>query len=337
MPSGVAVVDVVGWTWCGAALLSEGQVVESAVPPNLETSEIVERLERLVSGIPSSEAETLSIQHGVGIERVPCPPFEIGIEVPETWAKMRDAAAIQLTDNSLLASALEPDRSLEHRLAAYDEIHESLEILKHRLVEWIGYLLPALDVQMDRNRIISAVQVEGNLASIATSLDLQPKDVPDKNLVIESVKSLSTMIGQMEMTSGAILDEVRSLAKERAPSLSNVIGPVLSARLIVAAHGLDRLSRLSSGAIQMLGAERSFFLALEHGRPTPKHGSILFSHPWVHASPKGVRGRVARMLSGRLSIAARLDAFGGTPWGEDEVTMISSKVDAIRAAGGHSQ
>ena len=68
MPSGVAVVDVVGWTWCGAALLSEGQVVESAVPPNLETSEIVERLERLVSGIPSSEAETLSIQHGVGIE-----------------------------------------------------------------------------------------------------------------------------------------------------------------------------------------------------------------------------------------------------------------------------
>ena len=337
MPSSAAVVVVVGWTWCGAALLSEGQVVECAVPTNLEPSEVIDRLERLVSGIPPVEADTLATQHGVGIERVPQPPFEIGIEVPVTWAKMRDAAAIKLADYSLRASALEPDRSLEHRLAAHDEIHESLEVLKHRLVEWIGSLLPALDVQMDRNRLISAVQREDNLASLATSLDLELEDVPSNEIDIDAVKSLSAMIGQMEMTSGAILDEVRSLAKERAPSLSNVIGPVLSARLIVAAHGLDRLSRLSSGAIQMLGAERSFFLALEHGRPTPKHGSILFSHPWVHASPKAVRGRVARMLSGRLSIAARLDAFGGTPWGDDEVAMISSKVDTIRAAGGHSQ
>ncbi len=336
MPFSATVTVVVGWTWCGAALLSENQVAECSVPPDLEQSEVVDRLERLVLGNPPAEAAALAIQHGIEIERVPRPPFEIGIEVPASWAIMRDAAALTIVDASLRASALEPDRSLEHRLAAYDEMHESLEVLRHRLVEWIGSLLPALDVQMDRGRIIAAVRAEGDLGAIAESLDLESGDAPDAEVAIDGIKSLSEMIGGMEVTSASILDEVRSLAKERAPSLSNVIGPVLSARLIVAAHGLDRLSRLSSGAIQMLGAERSFFLALEHGRPTPKHGSILFSHPWVHASPKAVRGRVARMLAGRLSIAARLDAFGGTPWGDADVAMISSKVDAIRIAGGRS-
>ena len=79
MPSSAAVVVVVGWTWCGAALLSEGQVVECAVPTNLEPSEVIDRLERLVSGIPPVEADTLATQHGVGIERVPQPPFELSL------------------------------------------------------------------------------------------------------------------------------------------------------------------------------------------------------------------------------------------------------------------
>jgi RNA processing factor Prp31 len=36
------------------------------------------------------------------------------------------------------------------------------------------------------------------------------------------------------------------------------------------------------------------------------------------------------MLSGKVSIAARLDAFNGQPWGESEVAEIEQKVAEIR-------
>ncbi|HIB23967.1 MAG TPA: hypothetical protein EYO22_04585 [Candidatus Poseidoniales archaeon] len=60
-----------------------------------------------------------------------------------------------------------------------------------------------------------------------------------------------------------------------------------------------------------------------------KHGH-LFQHPWVSRSPRWVRGKIARMLSGKVSIAARLDAYNGQPWGESEVADIEQKVAEIR-------
>ena len=90
--------DVVGWSWCGAAILSEGQVTEPLVPTELEPSDVADRLNRLSSGTPSVEADALSVEHGVRIERMPRPPFEIGISVPGEWARMRDAVAFTLVD-----------------------------------------------------------------------------------------------------------------------------------------------------------------------------------------------------------------------------------------------
>ena len=95
------------------------------------------------------------------------------------------------------------------------------------------------------------------------------------------------------------------------------------------AHGRERFARLPSGTVQVLGAETSFFLHLRDGIPVPKHGH-LFQHPWVSRSPRWVRGKIARMLSGKVSIAARLDAYNGQPWGESEVADIEQKVAEIR-------
>ena len=36
------------------------------------------------------------------------------------------------------------------------------------------------------------------------------------------------------------------------------------------------------------------------------------------------------MLSGKVSIAARLDAYGGEPWGDNEVREVEAKVADIR-------
>ena len=124
---------------------------------------------------------------------------------------------------------------------------------------------------------------------------------------------------------------LRWLAEEHLPSVSALLGPLLAARLCVEAHGRARLARLPSGTVQILGAEKAFFHHLKTGAPSPKHGHI-FMHPWISRSPRWVRGKIARMLAGKISIAAKIDAFEGEPWGEAEVAKVEARVEALREA-----
>jgi nucleolar protein 56 len=89
-----------------------------------------------------------------------------------------------------------------------------------------------------------------------------------------------------------------------------------------------RLARLPSGTVQILGAEKAFFNHLKTGAPSPKHGHI-FMHPWISRSPRWVRGKIARMLAGKISIAAKIDAFEGTPWTEDDVLPVERRVEEL--------
>ena len=41
---------------------------------------------------------------------------------------------------------------------------------------------------------------------------------------------------------------------------------------------------------------------------SPKHG-IIFVHPLIQNAPKKLRGKIARVLASKLSIAAKLDYF----------------------------
>lgn len=118
----------------------------------------------------------------------------------------------------------------------------------------------------------------------------------------------------------------------RAPNLSSLLGPMLAARLIAQAGGLDRLSRLPASTVQVLGAERAFFEHLRGRAPPPRHG-LLFLHPRLHSAPRSQRGRLARSLAGKVSIAARLDR-AGTPLRAELLEEFERRAETIRTAPG---
>jgi nucleolar protein 56 len=82
----------------------------------------------------------------------------------------------------------------------------------------------------------------------------------------------------------------------------------VGARLIAKAGSLKRLASLSSSTIQILGAEKALFRTLKTGANPPKHG-LLFQHPVIHSAPKWQRGKLARAISAKAAIAARVDFF----------------------------
>ena len=96
--------------------------------------------------------------------------------------------------------------------------------------------------------------------------------------------------------------------KEIAPNISTIIDPILGARIISSAGSLEKLSRLASSSIQLLGAEKALFRHLRKKTKPPKYGLLYLDHR-VQNAPKEKRGRIARLIASKLSIAARIDFY----------------------------
>jgi len=118
-------------------------------------------------------------------------------------------------------------------------------------------------------------------------------------------------IAQLGETRTALAKEVSARANEVMPNTSALIGGLVAARLMAHAGGLQPLCRLPASAIQVLGARTALFAHLRTRTPSPKHG-IIFQHRRVHNAPRDIRGKVARVLAGKLAIAARIDHFRGS-------------------------
>ncbi|MFQ6010822.1 MAG: NOP5/NOP56 family protein, partial [Nitrososphaerales archaeon] len=123
-------------------------------------------------------------------------------------------------------------------------------------------------------------------------------------------KTLSRQIESLVEARDALSSYVENMMEDIATNVSHLAGPMVGARLLARAGGLDRLSRMPSSTIQVLGAEKALFRSLRTGSRPPKHG-ILFQHQSIHSAPKWQRGKVARSLASKIAIAARIDAHGG--------------------------
>jgi len=239
------------------------------------------------------------------------------------------------------------DLLIIHAINAYDEYTEMINILYERLREWYGVYFPELkDYIKKLDRYTSLVHDFLSRDEFTVDKLLERGYPKEKAMEISNAAANSTggmlsredlqMIKQhAEKTLELIKlrDEVdeylRTLLEEEAPNLSRLIGHKLAARLIAKAGGIRKLATLPSSTIQLLGAEKSLFLALRKGGKPPKHG-IIFQHPFINQSPKVIRGRVARLLAGKIAIAARVDAFGGEFVGDKLYEEVSKRVEVLK-------
>ena len=99
--------------------------------------------------------------------------------------------------------------------------------------------------------------------------------------------------------------------------------------MIAIAGSLQNLAMRPASTIQVLGAEKALFRSLKTGARPPKHG-LIFQHTLLHDAKRWQRGKIARVIAGKLAIAARADAFGGKYIGDDLKTEVDKRVQEIR-------
>jgi len=87
---------------------------------------------------------------------------------------------------------------------------------------------------------------------------------------------------------------------------------------------------MTSSTIQLLGAEKALFRHLKGKGKPPKYG-VLFTHPYIQNSPKNQRGKIARLLASKLSIAAKMDYFSKEDHSQELKKDLEEKIKEIRA------
>jgi len=148
------------------------------------------------------------------------------------------------------------------------------------------------------------------------------KDLTEIQALSKNVLELYELRKDME-------NYVDKTMKEVAPNTRAIAGALLGARLIAIAGSLQNLAMRPASTIQVLGAEKALFRSLKTGARPPKHG-LIFQHALLHDAKRWQRGKIARVLAGKLAIAARIDAFGGKYIGESLKADVDRRLAEIR-------
>lgn len=114
-----------------------------------------------------------------------------------------------------------------------------------------------------------------------------------------------------------------------APNMKAIVGSAIAARLIALAGGLMEIAMKPSSTVQLLGAEKALFRALKTGAKPPKHG-IIYQMPEIHSCSWWQRGNISRAIAGKLTIAARVDAFQGDFIGDQLRLEVEQKIVEIK-------
>ena len=209
------------------------------------------------------------------------------------------------------------DKHLIQAINSIDEIDESISKLIERIREWYALYFPEMDVIKNNEtyiKLISQNKTKDNI--IAAKPDAFPKEIIDIDedinpIDLEIMNNYANSIYELQKTRKDLENYVDEKMESIAPNLRLLVGSTLGAKLISHAGGLKRLAMYPSSTVQIMGAEKALFRHLKSGDRPPKYG-LIYQHPQVRGAKWWNRGKIARMLAGRISLAVRRDVFTKT-------------------------
>lgn len=146
-----------------------------------------------------------------------------------------------------------------------------------------------------------------NASNVSIGSDINERDLENVLSFVKRVVSLSEYQERLQNYLKNKMDAV-------APNLKTLVGETIGARLISHAGGLTGLAKCAASTVQILGAEKALFRALKTRGRTPKHGLLFHSNAVVEVNGKK-KGRMARYVANKCSLASRIDCFSDSPNG----------------------
>ncbi len=213
-----------------------------------------------------------------------------------------------------IKSAVGRDSLISQVSGAMEELDKSINVFVERLREWYGLHFPEMERAVgSHEKFVKLVEKFGSRKNIEDpELNLIKEKSIGADFGEEDVKTMQLLaaeIDKMFTLREDLSKYLEKLLKDIAPNFTELCGAPLAARMISHAGGLDKISRMPSSTVQLLGSEKALFRFLHGQGRSPRFG-ILYNHPLVQNAPEKLKGRIARVLASKLSIAAKLDYYG---------------------------
>jgi nucleolar protein 56 len=269
------------------------------------------------------------------------------VEDEQELALWNRNVSMELAKLRIKGASEKRDLIVAQAIQTLDDLDRTANLFMARLREWYGVYFPEMDRLIEKhetyarlvlnlgdreNYTFDTVVAEGlpkerselvaKTAQSSMGADISEADLQQIQSLSRDVLNLYELRKNME----AYVDRAM---EELAPNVRAVAGALLGARLIAMAGSLQNLAMRPASTIQVLGAEKALFRSLKTGARPPKHG-LIFQHTLLHDAKRWQRGKIARVIAGKLSIAARADAFGGNFVGGRLKDEVNKRLEEIQ-------
>jgi nucleolar protein 56 len=211
-----------------------------------------------------------------------------------------------------LREAEDRDRHIVNAVKFLDQLQENEKKRIESFRNWYSLHFPEFESEigddeefvelLERGIHRDELEAFEELAESSTGTELGEKE----EIILEKVRDL--ILDENDLRE-EIREYISEACMEEMPNLSELLGPVLTAKMLAHAGDLETLAQKPSSTLQMYGAEKALFRYL-HGEGTPPKHGVIFEHPLVNQLPEDSRGTMARFLANKASIAARMDQYG---------------------------
>lgn len=230
--------------------------------------------------------------------------------------KAKEQTKEALSKRDLLLARME--RSIE-------ALDEAINILYEKLEEMYSLYFPELKISETKKYVELIIAIESkdnieiekikNIVSEAKAKEIAEnakKSVGAKlnENDILTIKNYAKALLKLFEAREEMENYMKKVAHEVCPNVCELANENIAARLIAKVGSLEKLALMPASTLQVIGAEKALFKHLKAKRKIkpPKHG-IIFQYPDIVSSPKKIRGKIARAVATKISIAAKADAF----------------------------
>ena len=214
-------------------------------------------------------------------------------------------------------SSQEEDKLLIQAINSVDDIDESISKLVERIRDWYTIYFPEMDTISNNETYIKLIAESENREDISENFnehfteeieESTGADIEEDDLLM--LKSFAESIYSLQKSRKELETYIDSKMEAIAPNLRDLLGSTLGAKLIAHIGSIKKLATYPASVIQIMGAEKAIFRHLKTGERPPKHG-LIFQHPSVRGAKWWNRGKIARNLALKITLAVRKDVFSG--------------------------
>lgn len=224
------------------------------------------------------------------------------------------------------------DKPIIQTIALIELLDKDINSFCMRIKEWFGWHFPELSTIVKNNYVYVRIAklIEGRDNLLANKNELIPKiteitldEEVTKEIMEAAAISMGSEIAESDLLNVKFFSEkVAMLIKYRenlssfltgkmkklAPNTYEIVGEILSAKLISHAGSLCSLAKYPASTIQILGAEKALFRALKTKSKTPKYG-LLYNSTYIGKAKQKNKGKISRFLANKLAMTTRIDYF----------------------------